>query len=99
MGSFSEKSGEEHSHLSIDSRQVDTGAQLVAGVASPLDPNESLRIRRKIDRHILPLMCILYWYVHSPNLMARECSDGALGSSSWTRRPWGALQFSEYSKR
>ncbi|KAI0305253.1 MFS general substrate transporter [Multifurca ochricompacta] len=56
MGSFSEKSDEKHGHVSIDSDQVDTGAQLVAGISSSLDADESLRIRRKIDRHILPLM-------------------------------------------
>jgi hypothetical protein len=32
-------------HLPIDSYQVDTGAQLVAGVYSSLDSTESLRIR------------------------------------------------------
>lgn len=61
MGSFSEKSDEKLARVSIDTDQVDTGAQLVAGVSSPLDPEESLRIRRKIDKHIMPLMCILYW--------------------------------------
>jgi hypothetical protein len=45
MSSFSEKSDEKHVHISVDSQQVDTGAQLVAGFHSPLDPDESLRIR------------------------------------------------------
>ncbi|KAI9510185.1 MFS general substrate transporter [Russula earlei] len=58
MGLPDEKSDEKHGHLSFDTQQVDTGAQLVAGTHSSLDPTESLRIRRKIDRHILPLMCI-----------------------------------------
>lgn len=40
--------------------KVDTGAQLVAGLTSILEPNEALRIRRKIDIYIMPLMCILY---------------------------------------
>ncbi|KAI0289618.1 MFS general substrate transporter [Russula brevipes] len=57
MSSFSEKSDEKRVHISVDSQQVDTGAQLVAGFHSPLDPDESLRIRRKIDWHLLPLMC------------------------------------------
>ncbi|KAH9958006.1 major facilitator superfamily domain-containing protein [Russula dissimulans] len=61
MGSFSEKSDQKRGHLSIDSQQVDTGAQLAASIQLPLDPRESLRIRRKIDRHLLPLMCTLYW--------------------------------------
>ena len=45
MGPLSEKSDEKRAHLSVDSYQVDTGAQLVSGVQSPLDPTESLRIR------------------------------------------------------
>jgi hypothetical protein len=45
MGSFPEKSDEELARVSIDTDQVDTGAQLVAGVTLPLDPGESLRIR------------------------------------------------------
>ena len=45
MGSFTEKSDEKLAHVSIDTGQVDTGAQLVVGVALPLDPGESLRIR------------------------------------------------------
>ena len=45
MGSFSEKSDEKLAHVSIDTDQVDTGAQLVAGITLPLDPEEALRIR------------------------------------------------------
>ncbi|THG95272.1 hypothetical protein EW026_g6352 [Hermanssonia centrifuga] len=48
-------------HLAFKSDQVDTGAQLVAGQQFDLDPAESLRIRKKIDWHIMPLMCTLYW--------------------------------------
>ncbi|KAF8480338.1 MFS general substrate transporter [Russula ochroleuca] len=62
MGSFSETSDEKLGHVPIDSKQLDTGAQLDASLHTQLDPGESLRIRWKIDRHILPLMCILYWY-------------------------------------
>ncbi|KAF9054008.1 MFS general substrate transporter [Panaeolus papilionaceus] len=42
-------------------RKLDTAAEYAAGDQAPLDPKEALRIRRKIDWHILPLMCILYW--------------------------------------
>lgn len=63
MSFFSETDDEKrgHGHVSFDSQEVDTGAQLDASIHTPLDPGESLRIRRKIDRHIIPLMCILYW--------------------------------------
>ncbi|KAI0287115.1 MFS general substrate transporter [Russula brevipes] len=62
MSSFcSDSIHEKRGRLFVDSQQVDTGALLLAGVQSPLEPGESLRIRRKIDRHILPLMCILNW--------------------------------------
>ncbi|OJA13962.1 hypothetical protein AZE42_03611 [Rhizopogon vesiculosus] len=52
---------EKHAGVSLSTREVDTGAQLVAGLTSTLDPDEALRVRRKIDRHIMPLMCVLYW--------------------------------------
>ena len=45
MGSFSETKDEKHIHVSIDSQQVDTGAQLDANLQTSLDPVESLRIR------------------------------------------------------
>jgi hypothetical protein len=43
--SDSEKSDEKRGHLSVDSYQVDTGAELASGVHSQLDLTESLRIR------------------------------------------------------
>jgi hypothetical protein len=46
MGSFSDAIDEKkRGHVSIDSQQVDTGAQLDASLHTPLDPGESLRIR------------------------------------------------------
>lgn len=45
----------------VSTKEVDTGAELVAGYVGELDPKEGIRIRRKIDKHIIPLMCILYW--------------------------------------
>ncbi|KAJ3546254.1 hypothetical protein NM688_g5536 [Phlebia brevispora] len=53
--------GEVAHHVAFKTDQVDTGAQLVAGEEIELDAAESVRIRRKIDWHILPLMCMLYW--------------------------------------
>ncbi|KZP29608.1 MFS general substrate transporter [Athelia psychrophila] len=51
--------GEKATFTSVS--EVDTAAKLAAGVHGPLDPVEAQRIRRKIDVHILPMMCILYW--------------------------------------
>ncbi|KAJ7055776.1 MFS general substrate transporter [Mycena amicta] len=45
--------------VSVD--DVDSGAVLASGLDGTLDPQEALRIRKKIDWHILPLMCVLYW--------------------------------------
>jgi hypothetical protein len=45
MGSFDEKGDEKLSPVSIDSKEVDTGAQLDASLHAPLDPAEALRIR------------------------------------------------------
>ncbi|KAJ7508955.1 major facilitator superfamily domain-containing protein [Mycena galericulata] len=52
---------EKHAHTEVTVSEVDTGAALVYGEHGQLDPAEALRVRRKIDYHILPLMCILYW--------------------------------------
>jgi hypothetical protein len=45
MGSFDKTSDEKRGHVTIDSQQVDTGAQLDASLRTQLDPGESLRIR------------------------------------------------------
>lgn len=44
-------------HVAFTNDQVDTAAQLVAGEDIELDPAEAARIRKKIDWHILPMMC------------------------------------------
>jgi hypothetical protein len=36
---------EKHAGVSFSTREVDTGAQLVAGLTSILDPDEALRVR------------------------------------------------------
>ncbi|KAG9308683.1 MFS general substrate transporter [Chiua virens] len=71
---------EHHAHA-VSTKEIDTGAQLVAGLdlSTELDPAESARVRfvtvnhcclalilsvrgrKKIDYHILPMMCTLYW--------------------------------------
>lgn len=63
MGSFSSEKDEKHDHgVAVSSKEIDTGAALLAGGDSvQLDAAEGERIRRKIDMHILPLMCVLYW--------------------------------------
>ncbi|KAF8480336.1 major facilitator superfamily domain-containing protein [Russula ochroleuca] len=45
MDSFSETSDEKRGHVSVDSKQLDTGAHLDASLHAELDPGESLRIR------------------------------------------------------
>ncbi|KAJ4475567.1 MFS general substrate transporter [Lentinula aciculospora] len=47
-------------HVEVSTKEVDTAAALI-GDAGEVDPAEAMRIRKKIDRHILPLMCVLYW--------------------------------------
>ncbi|RDX49620.1 MFS general substrate transporter [Lentinus brumalis] len=48
-------------HVAVADKEVDTAAQLAAALEGELTPEESMRLRKKIDWHILPLMCILYW--------------------------------------
>ncbi|KAI0748380.1 MFS general substrate transporter [Daedaleopsis nitida] len=44
----------------IANQEVDVAAELAAGNDFVLDPEEAARVRRKIDWHLMPLMCILY---------------------------------------
>ncbi|KAF8521394.1 MFS general substrate transporter [Hysterangium stoloniferum] len=44
-----------HHGIHIEVKQVDQAAHFSLG--RELDPEEALRVRRKIDRHILPMMC------------------------------------------
>ncbi|KAI0823552.1 MFS general substrate transporter [Trametes gibbosa] len=41
-------------------QDVDVAAELTPGKDFVLDPQEAARVRRKIDLHLMPLMCILY---------------------------------------
>ncbi|KAG6919497.1 hypothetical protein DXG01_005086 [Tephrocybe rancida] len=62
--SFDEKTFDEKKdahHIAVSSQAVDTAAELSLGDGAEIDPAEALRIRKKIDFHIMPLMCILYW--------------------------------------
>ena len=44
-------------HVAVADKEVDTAAQLAAALDEELNPEEAVRIRKKIDWHILPLMC------------------------------------------
>ncbi|KAJ3902634.1 MFS general substrate transporter [Lentinula edodes] len=61
---YSEKRDEDSDipsrHVEIAASAVDTGAQFATGAEETIDPNEAIRIRRKVDRNILPMMCLLY---------------------------------------
>ncbi|KAK0211108.1 major facilitator superfamily domain-containing protein [Desarmillaria ectypa] len=50
---------EKHPHLGLNESEADVAAQLAVESVS-LDPKEAARLRRKIDKHVLPLMCLLY---------------------------------------
>lgn len=45
-----------------DLRSLDVGMKLAAkhGADPELSPQESARLRRKIDWHLLPLLCLIY---------------------------------------
>ncbi|KAI0063571.1 MFS general substrate transporter [Artomyces pyxidatus] len=44
----------------IDEKEIDLGAHFAAGDSEVLDAAEGIRIRRKIDKYLLSLMCVLY---------------------------------------
>lgn len=46
--------------IEVSANQVDTGAVFVIGKTGQLSRYEATRLRRKLDRHIIPLMCLLY---------------------------------------
>ena len=54
----SENEKQEHYGVHVEEKQVDDGALFNLG--RELNPAEALRIRKKIDRHILPMMCGKY---------------------------------------
>ncbi|THV06909.1 MFS general substrate transporter [Dendrothele bispora CBS 962.96] len=51
---------ENHDHHHVKLREVDTAAKF-ASTGGDVDPAEAARVLRKIDIHLLPLMCTLYW--------------------------------------
>ncbi|GLB34691.1 putative membrane transporter [Lyophyllum shimeji] len=54
---------EKHAHnagTAVKENDVDVAAALAPGSDVPLDPAEAQRLKRKIDWHLMPLMCILY---------------------------------------
>ncbi|KAF8077689.1 major facilitator superfamily domain-containing protein [Lyophyllum atratum] len=62
MDSASDRS-EKHPHnagTAVKEKEVDVAATLAPDSDAPLDPAEAQRLKRKIDRHLMPLMCILY---------------------------------------
>jgi ACS family allantoate permease-like MFS transporter len=54
-----------HAFLSVTTKEVDTAAELGSGEQGELDPQEAARVLRKIDKHILPLMCSKYFLSHA----------------------------------
>ncbi|KJA27018.1 hypothetical protein HYPSUDRAFT_35538 [Hypholoma sublateritium FD-334 SS-4] len=60
MDSSSEKSDEkrQNGHNVFNVEEVDVAARLDS--EQPLDPKVAERLRRKIDWHLMPLMCIMY---------------------------------------
>ncbi|KAJ7600723.1 MFS general substrate transporter [Mycena floridula] len=58
MGSSSDiDSKHEKDKVEVSAQEVDVAAELVSGHVGELDPAEGARVLRKIDRHIMPLMC------------------------------------------
>ncbi|KAF7760061.1 hypothetical protein Agabi119p4_11756 [Agaricus bisporus var. burnettii] len=68
----------------VSSKEVDSGAELAAEAADLiLDPKEAIRIRRKIDLHIIPLMCVLYWCVYMDADLHRESAHLTVDQYNW----------------
>ncbi|KAJ6550314.1 MFS general substrate transporter [Mycena capillaripes] len=67
--------------IEVSVYDVDTGAALASSGDTELDPQEALQLRKKIDRHILPLMCRAFYYQlqHSSTTFSDKAT---LGSSA-----------------
>lgn len=63
-----------------DYKSLDVGLALVAGHADEpeLTPQESKRLRRKIDWHLLPMLCLIY--TGALSLFARKPQRRALNT-------------------
>ncbi|KAF9255327.1 MFS general substrate transporter [Marasmius fiardii PR-910] len=60
---------EELHHLEFEAKQIDTAAEVLAAADyGELDPTEARRIRKKIDIHLLPLMCSKIQYMDKTTL-------------------------------
>ena len=70
-------------HVTADLRALDVGLALVAGHAEDpeLSPQESKRLRRKIDRHLLPLLFLIYTGACYHQLICVLLFDDLFGSS------------------
>lgn len=65
-GSFSDAADEKKGHdvnvhVAVAEKEVDTAAQLAAALDGEVSQEEFDRVRKKIDWHILPLMCSEYF--------------------------------------
>ncbi|KAJ3736008.1 major facilitator superfamily domain-containing protein [Lentinula guzmanii] len=54
------KEKQDHPLKAVNESDVDVAAQLVDGKGEELDPQVAKRILRKLDIHIMPLMCLMY---------------------------------------
>jgi hypothetical protein len=52
--------------ITVQARDIDTAAMVAGeGGAEDLDPKVAERLRRKIDKHLLPLMCCTFPFLFS----------------------------------
>ena len=59
-GSFSDSDEKKHDvnvHVAVAEKEVDTAAQLAAALQGEVSQEDFDRVLKKIDWHILPLMC------------------------------------------
>ncbi|KAJ8093462.1 hypothetical protein PM082_020319 [Marasmius tenuissimus] len=55
-------------HVELKVKEVDAAAELALADYGELDAAEALRIRKKIDIHILPLMCSMIQFMDKTTL-------------------------------
>ncbi|KAJ6458931.1 MFS general substrate transporter [Mycena vitilis] len=83
--------------IEVTTEEIDAGAQLVYGKHSELDPHEAERVRKKIDMHLLPLMCTLYWIQFMDKAtLGNAAILGIIKSTNLTTNQLGTIFYLSY---
>ncbi|KAG6832056.1 hypothetical protein H0H92_005478 [Tricholoma furcatifolium] len=92
LSDASEKEKQLGAAAHVEDVDVDVAAALAASAEGPLDPAEALRLRRKLDLHLMPLMCILYLMTFADKIsLGQSAVMGLLADNHLTQNQFNWL--------